>query len=162
MSFQNLQGDVTVYALSVKLGMPAISSNKQYIDIPYVGVSSPDSSTIAMIKYQYSLDGGATYADMTPVSNASISNLNFTEAGTDLTFEWDAKKDIGNDLYNRTLTIVLQAEGFDLTSSEVSRSFIFNKTTINAETERAKKPFPDTYQGIDGNKYKQSKMPRTR
>ena len=162
MSFQNLKGDVSVYELSLKLGLPAISSNKQYIEIPYRGTASPASSTVTMVKYQYSIDNGATYSDMTPVSSADINNLNFTEEGSDLVFNWDAKKDLGNDLYNKNIRVVLQVEEFGLTSTEAYRSIFFSRSTVNVEVERAKKPFPDSYEGLPGNKYKQGKVPQTK
>jgi hypothetical protein len=160
MSFENLSGDITVYGLSISLGQPAVSSNKQYIEIPYKGVTDPSSNTVVMSKYQYSLDNGATYSDMTPVSASDTSNLSFSDSGSLLTFRWDAKKDLGADLYNKSIKIVLQATEFGLTSTEVSRSFYFQRNLTNVAAERAKKPFPDSYDGISGSKYKQDKLPR--
>lgn len=162
MSFNNFTGAVTVYGLSVRIGSPSISSNKQCIEVPYIGVSDPDSATVSMVKYQYSLDNGVTYLDMTPVSSADTTNISFSSSGTNLKFNWDAKKDIGSNLYNTNIRVVLQASEFGLNSSEATRSFVFPRSSTNIEEEKARKAFPDTYEGISGGDYVKSKLPRSR
>lgn len=160
MSYNNFTGDISVYGLSIRLGNPDISSDKQKIEIPYIGVSSPSSSTVILSKYQYSLDNGVSYQDMAPLSPSDTTDLSFTESGSSLTFTWDAKKDLGSNLYNTPIRILLQASEFGLTSTEVTRYFNFERFLVNAETLRAKKPFPDSYQGISGQKFLQEKLPK--
>jgi hypothetical protein len=160
MSFNNFTGDISVYGLSIKLGQPAISSNKQYIEIPYVGIASPASNTVSIIKYQYSLDNGVTYLNMTPMDSSDITNLSFNEDGNAIRFKWNAKADIGNDLYNKSINVILQASEFGLTSAEATRSVYLNRTTTDVAAERAKKVFPDTYGGIPGSVYMQNKLPK--
>jgi hypothetical protein len=161
MSFNNFEGSVAVYGLSVSLGQLTVSSNKKYIEVPYVGKASPDSSEVSLVKYKYSTNKGLTYMDMTPVSDTDTENLSFSELGTKGVFRWDAKKDIGNDLYNKNLLVVLQASGFGVTSSEVSRSVYLSRPLTNVAAEKAKTVFPEDYNGLNGSSYKQKKLPKT-
>ena len=161
MGIINFPGNVSVYELKIGLGQPAISSDKQGIDFPYKGYADPASSTVALAKYQYSLDNGVTYSDMTPVSAADISDLSFNPSGNDLVFHWDAKIDLGDNLYNVPFRVLFQAAEYGLTSTEISRYVVFERTTTNVAALRAKKVFPDNYNGTSGSEFLQGKIPKS-
>lgn len=161
MAILNLTGDVVIYGLSIKIGAPTVSANKQTITIPYVGTSDPSSSDVTLAKYQYSTDNGVSYKNMKPLSSADISGLSFSPLRTNLVFNWDAKKDLGDNLYNRPLRVLLQASAFGILSAEVTKYYTFPRILVNPVNEQSKKAFPDSYEGIQGNDFIANKLPKS-
>jgi len=162
MALENFTGDISVYGLSIKIGLPTVSADRQHILIPYIGTADPDSETVSLSKYRYSLDNGVTYKDMTPLDTSEVSNLSFSPEGNSLIFKWDAKSDLNGDFYNKPIRIILQASEFGFNSAEVGGYFNFKRELINIADLNAIKVFPDYYEGISGNEFKNKKLPKTK
>ena len=152
MAYTDLTGDISVHEFRISYSVPSLSSDKQKVNITYKGIADP-ASTVILTKYKYSMDNGTTWEDMTPSSGTSLTGLSFTPSGSTLQFEWEAKQDIGNSLYNNSIKVLLQA--YDAASMIVSNEAIYNlyfeRVRTNLQAADSGAAFSDTYAGIPGN-----------
>jgi hypothetical protein len=137
----DLDGMISVIDFSLTFGSAVLSADKQSLVISYMGYAYPELTNVAIDTYEYSLDNGTTWSEMT--TSSTITGLTFSENGTAHTFEWEAKTDAGMDFYNISLRGV-EETGLTYTS------FYLDRAVQNLSTAATASPFPDSYSGQSG------------
>jgi len=146
---KNLDTELSVVQFKVKIGTPTLSSDFQSINIPYTGTADPERSGVSLSSFEYSIDGGSTWDEMTESSDTDINDLTFSSEGTSLNFEWEARSDLGGSIYNTSIMVRLIASQGGLSTTAATKSVIFLRTVTN-ESEEDESTFPSSYKGIPG------------
>lgn len=149
----NLPGRVNIVDFSITFGNPTQSSDFLKVTIPFTGKANPaKTSSVDLTSYEYSLDDGSTWSTMTAASGSDTSNLTFNVAGTDHSFIWQAKNDIGTRLYNNYIKIRFIAtatfSGDSVTTT--STRYIYITRSVSDQGAATDSPFPEDYSGIQG------------
>lgn len=161
ISHQDLDGNITVIDFSITFGTANLSADKQKIVINYTGFAYPELNAVSIDTYEYSLDNGSTWSEMTPSESTQLTGLSFTESGEENTFEWMAKEDVGVDFYNKTLRIRFNAvSGSDETGLTYTSYYFARETTNTAKDAADRLPFPENYAGISGRQLIQDLAPK--
>lgn len=153
----NLAGRVNVVDFAIAFGTATQSTDFQKITIPFTGSANPArTSSVNLTLYQYSLDDGTTWSNMTIDSGSSdTSNLTFDVNGESFELVWLAKTDLGTRIYNRNIKIRFRAQsifGTDTINTTKTRYIYFPRTVTNQAEETDSSPFPADYSGTQGNK----------
>ncbi len=151
---QNLAGSINAVEFRISYGSPALSENKQNVEIPYVGVGNP-SQTASLSVAQYSSDDGTTWRNMTAVAGTVITGLAFTASGTAHSFAWAAKTQLeanSEELFNVNIRLRLQATTGVITTDMAAYNLFLARTQQNLATAAQGSQFPDDYSGVPGNK----------
>jgi len=79
----------------VKTSIVSFTQQTAYVEIVFA-LQSYLIGSVDLVKYQYSIDGGANWVDMSEYSGSSgTTGLTCNRAGKQHSFYWDAVKDIG-------------------------------------------------------------------
>jgi hypothetical protein len=149
----NIQGAINVYELKMTIGDPTISALTSYriVSIPYTGIASPLDSNVSITAAQYSTDSGTTWETMTPAAGTVTTGLSFTVLGTELTYDWQARTDLGSDMYNNAIRIRFMASGTLGYSLYATKTVLFERTVQTpTSTTESIVLFPDDYSGVFG------------
>ena len=145
----DIQGDITAYDFRAPIQVPTLSTDKQQVLIPYLGIASP-ILTANLTSYQYSMDNGVTWSTMTPSGDSVLTSLSFTVSGTSLLIKWEFKEDIGTTLYNNFVRIRIRATSGIILSNYGMYTLNFERTVTNVAQANENVPFPQDYAGIPG------------
>lgn len=145
-TFRDLAGDVYIRDFRILFGVPALSTDKHKVEIPFTGLANP-ALTANLTTYEYTLDGGLTWNTMS--SSSTISRLSFTEIGAPFTFIWDSYTDISSDMYNNTIRVRLGATSGSFVTATPMYILYFEKISTDTRLSRTP-PFPNDYRGIPG------------
>jgi hypothetical protein len=93
---------------------------------------------------------------MTLVSaDSDTSNLTFDTDGEDYELVWQAKTDIGTNIYNNNILIRIIAQAAfsgDTITTTKQAILYFSRVVTNQAQVGSSAPFPDDYSGTPGNK----------
>jgi len=157
---KNFDGEISVTDFSISFGSAAVSSDHQKVVINFTGYASPELTNVALDSYEYSLDNGTTWENMTPSSGTVLTSLTFSEAGTAHTFEWEAKTDEGTAFYNTTIRVRINATSGSEETGLTSASYYFERETTDTSAATRQSPFPDSYSGKSGTELIEGLAPR--
>ena len=148
---RNITAAIEAYDFRVTFNIPTLSADKQQVLISYNGFASP-ILTAALTTYEYSMDNGTTWSAMTASGDTTLTGLAFTVAGASLMFKWQAKTDIGTNLYNRQIRIRLRATSGAIVSDYSMYTLFFERLSTNVAADaESNNPFPEDYSGVPGN-----------
>lgn len=151
----NLPGRVNVVDFSVVIGTVSMSADFQKITIPFTGSANPaKTSSVNIVTYQYSLDDGTTWSNMTlDIGSSDTANLTFDVDGEDYELVWNVKTDLGTQVYNNSIKIKIQAQAtFGTDSITATRmKYIYFPRVVTDEAATSESPFPLDYSGVPGN-----------
>lgn len=148
MAILDLQAAISVYRFQVQFGVPSFNTSHTNLLIPYTTYGNP-TLVGNLTTYEYSLDG-ILWTTMTAEPGTVITSLNFTPAGEAHTFSWRIKDDIGQDVYNKSIFIRLQANSGAVSTAVIVYSAYFSKTVVNEETAQNAYALPEDYSGLPG------------
>lgn len=153
----DLSGSVNAVDFAISIGHSSLSSDFQKITIPYTGNANPaQTSSVNIVLSQYSTDSGTTWNDMTLVSaDSDTSNLTFDVDGESYNLVWQAKTDLGTQIYNNSIKIRIRAQatfGSDTVITTKMAFLYFPRSVSNQAQVGSTAPFPDDYSGTPGEK----------
>lgn len=153
----NLSGRVNVVDFAIAIGHESLSSDFQKVTIPFTGTANPArTNSVDVISAQYSLNSGDTWADMTLVSaDSDTSNLTFDVDGEEYNLVWQAKTDIGTNIYNNNILIRIRAQAAfsgDIIVATKQAILYFSRSVTNQAQIGTSAPFPEDYSGTPGTK----------
>lgn len=153
----NLVGRVNVIDFSISIGISSLSADFQKVIIPFTGTANPaQTSSVNIVSYEYSIDNGSTWNSMTLDSAESdTDNLTFDTDGEEYSLTWQAKTDIGTQIYNNSIQIRLNAQatfGSDTVTVVKMTLVSFPRSVSNQAKVGSSSPFPEDYSGILGEK----------
>lgn len=143
---KNLSGLVYIRDFRILFGVPALSTDKHQVTIPFTGLANP-ALTADLTTYEYTLDGGLTWNTMS--SSSTIYHLAFTPSGASFTFTWNSYTQIGADMYNNTIRVRLGATSGAFVTATPMYILYFEKISTDTRLSRTP-PFPADYRGIPG------------
>jgi len=148
----DLQGTINVYELKMTVGESAIDTASSYrnINITYTGIASPLDSDVDIITAQYSIDSGTSWEDMTPTAGTVTKGLTFIASGEEYTYGWQARTDIGSEMYNNAIRIRFKVSGALGNSLYATKTILFERTVNPPTTSESIVLFPDDYAGVFG------------
>lgn len=152
----NLTARLNALDFAVAIGTTTLSSDFQTVTVAFEGSANPAiTSGVDITGYEYSMDSGETWSTMTIDSGSSdTANLTFDTDGESYSILWNAKTDLGSEIYNNSIRIRLTAQatfGTDVVSVTGTKYITFTRVSTNL-IETSDSPFPDSYQGTPGDK----------
>ena len=145
----DLAGGISAVDFRIAFGAAQLSTDKQNVDIPFIGVGNP-ARNADLSMYDYSVDSGATWLPMTVVAGTPLTGLAFSTAGTSHTFVWAARIDVGSDLFNNNIKVRLQADGGVVLTDIAIFNLYFARSQQNISLQDQGSQFPDDYSGVPG------------
>jgi hypothetical protein len=158
ISHFDLEGDISITDFRIVFGSAALSADKQKVVISYTGYAYPAKSDVDLDSYDYSLDNGVTWSQMTTAS--TVTSLTFAEAGTAHTLEWAAKEDEEMNFYNQTLHIRMTGTSGADETGMTSTSYYLERAVENLAQQATQSEFPDSYGGMSGSELLQQLAPK--
>lgn len=159
ISHFDLEGTISVIDFRIVIGSAVMSADKQKLVISYTGYAYPEKLDVTLETYDYSLDNGVTWEQMTTAS--AVTSLSFTEDGTVHTLEWQAKADEGTNFYNKTLRIRMNGVSDPDETGLTYKSYYLSRPVENlADQAATQSTFPDSYAGTSGYKLLQQLAPK--
>lgn len=146
-------GRMNAVDFDIDIAAPALSTDFSQVTIPFTGSANPaQTSSVDLTSYQYSMDSGETWSAMTAGTGSDISNLTFEVAGTEHEFIWEAKQDLGTQIYNNNILIRLVGEATfnGDTVSVIGTRYVYFARVVTNEAEEESSPFPEDYSGTPG------------
>lgn len=148
MAYKDIAGDIIVNNFKIVFGTFSFNETHTVLSIPYTGTANP-AATADLSTYDYSLNG-TTWTAMTPEVGTDVTGLSFTPTGASLSFNWEIKQDIGDNIYNREIFIRFQATSGTMTTTLKTYRLYFEKIVSNLTNVQSVSALPDDYQGIPG------------
>ena len=154
VDYKDIPADVNVVDFKIsKISDPVMSDNFNNTILVFTGVANPENINVSLISYQYSLNNGATWLNMTAAAGSELTGLIFSPAGEDHNFVWAIKGDIGSSIYNIPIKIRFRAQatfGLDTVFTMYKqRTITIIKNVIIPETN-VLPIFPADYSGVLG------------
>lgn len=144
----DLQAAIGVYRFQIMIGTPSFDVTHTNLVIPYTTYGNPALVGNLTI-YEYSLDG-VVWTAMTAEAGTVTTNLTFSPTGEAQTFTWRLKADIGQNIYNKSIVIRLQATSGAVNTALAVYNAYFSKTVVNEELAQSTYKLPEDYSGISG------------
>ena len=150
LNYLNIPLDINVIDFKISnIAEPVLSSDFTKVTLVFTGVANPENSDVSLITYQYSLDNGVTWFNMT--TSSDLEDLDFTPVGLPYNFVWAIKEDIGNSIYNIPIKIRFEAQatfGSDILQTAYKLKTITIVKTVIIPEANVPPIFPADYTGV--------------
>lgn len=161
MGKNNLSGTISIRDIRLIINNMLIDRNGD-VAILTKALSDPSTDNFEIKNLRYSVDGGKSFHSMTSTRIEIDDNAIVDHQGTPIRVYWDAKKDVGTNLYDKVITVSMNAYGSGIQGPTTTLSKVFTKDTIDNQGLGDTPELPKYYKGMSGSAYLSSKLPRTK
>jgi len=135
------------------ISTPVLSTDFTKATLTYVGIANPTNTSVNLTAYQYSLDGGVTWSNMTACAGSNITGLTFSPTGNSYSFIWSIRNNVGSNIYNRSIQIRFDATatfGPDIIITNYKQNTVYLPKVVSILNIPVVPVFSPSYAGVVG------------